>query len=128
LYSNWGAGPKAAIQAVHASAERFEGTDWDQIVSLYDHLLAISPSPVIELNRAIAICEAEGPLVCLKNLDRLLPQLDGYYPLHAARAEVFRRLGRLDDSISAFETAASLATSDSDRNYLATQATLLRAR
>ena len=112
---------QAAIQAVHCNAGSFEATDWDQIVTLYDHLYTVMPSPVVALNRAIAITETEGPEVGLAALDVIAPALDNYYPLHAARAAALRRLGRPDIARHAYERAVELATSKADRDYLISQ-------
>ena len=112
---------QAAIQAVHCNAESFEATDWDQIVTLYDHLYTVMPSPVVALNRAIAITETEGPEVGLAALDVIKPELDNYYPLHAARAVALRRLGRPRAARHAYERAVELVTSSADRDYLISQ-------
>jgi RNA polymerase sigma-70 factor, ECF subfamily len=107
---------QAAISAVHADARTFEDTDWSQIVALYDHLLALSPTPVVALNRAIAIAEVEGPEAALALVDQL--DLDGYYPFHAARADLLRRLGRGSEAGIAYERAASMAPTDAERDFL----------
>jgi len=112
---------QAAIQAVHSNAKTFAATDWVQIVTLYDHLYSVMPSPVVALNRAIAIAETKGPGAGLAELDVLNAELDNYYPLHAARAAALRRLGRTDEARHAFERAAELATSAADRNYFVAQ-------
>jgi RNA polymerase sigma-70 factor, ECF subfamily len=112
---------QAAIQAVHCSAETFEATDWQQIVTLYDHLYAVMPSPVVALNRAIAIAEIRGPEVGLTALDVVGRELDNYYPLHAARASMLRRLGRPHAACAAYERAAQLATSQPDLDYFVAQ-------
>ncbi|HKB28793.1 MAG TPA: DUF6596 domain-containing protein [Candidatus Limnocylindrales bacterium] len=107
---------QAAINAVHADAGTFETTDWRQILALYDQLLAVTPTPVVALNRAIAVAEVQGPLEALDILDGLA--LDGYHLFHAARADLLRRAGRLDDARIAYTRAASLATSDAERIFL----------
>jgi RNA polymerase sigma-70 factor, ECF subfamily len=112
---------QAAIQAVHCDAASFEATDWDQIVTLYDHLYDVMPSPVVALNRAIAITETEGPAVGLAALDLITLELDNYYPLHAARAAALRRLGRVEAARQAYERAIELATSNTDRDYFIKQ-------
>ncbi len=109
---------QAAIQAVHCAAEKFEVTDWPQIVTLYDHLFSVMPSPVVALNRAIAVLEADGPAAGLVALDGISPDLGNYHLLHAARATALRRLGRIDEARDAYATAADLATVVSDRDYL----------
>ena len=112
---------QAAIQAVHCNAKTFEATDWVQIVTLYDHLYSVMPSPVVALNRAIALAETKGPDVGLAELDAVRAELDNYFPLHAARAAALRRLGRTDEARHALERAAELATSNTDRNYFVAQ-------
>jgi RNA polymerase sigma-70 factor (ECF subfamily) len=107
---------QAAINAVHADAGTFEATDWRQILALYDQLLAITPTPVVALNRAIALAEVQGPQAGLDLLDGLA--LDGYHLFHAARADLLRKLGRQDDATHAYGRAANLATSDADRIFL----------
>src|SRR5439155_24080708 len=107
---------QAAINAVHADALSIEATDWPQIVRLYDHLLAISPTPVVALNRAIAIGEVHGPAAALALVDEL--DLAQYYPFHAARAYLLRRLGRASEAASAYERAAALAPSEAERDFL----------
>jgi RNA polymerase sigma-70 factor (ECF subfamily) len=111
----------AAIAATHATAERFEATDWDQILTLYDQLAAIWPSPIVALNRAIAIGQARGPAAGLAALDALAtePQLAGYHYLPAARAEYLRRLGRTDQARQAYEEALLLAENATERAHLA---------
>ena len=100
---------QAAIQAVHADAPTIEATDWAQVVALYDHLLALSPTPVVALNRAIAVGEHDGPDAALALLDGLSDALEAYHPLHAARAAFLRRQGRESDAATAFARAADLA-------------------
>ena len=107
---------QAAINAVHADAASFAMTDWSQILALYDQLVAMRPTPVVAMNRAIALGEVQGPQVALDVLDGLA--LDEYHLYHAARADLLRRLGRQDDARHAYARAASLATSDSERIFL----------
>jgi RNA polymerase sigma-70 factor (ECF subfamily) len=107
---------QAAINAVHADAASIEATDWSQIVALYDHLLAVAPTPVVALNRAIAIGEVYGPAAALTLVDEL--DLAQYYPFHAARADLLRRLGRSSDAAAAYERAAALAPSEAERDFL----------
>jgi predicted RNA polymerase sigma factor len=110
----------AAIAAVHAAAPRWEATDWQQITDLYDALTQIWPSPVVALNRAIAIGEARGPQAGLAALDQLAtePQLAGYHYLPAARAEFLRRLHRTDDARLAYYEARLLADNPIERDFL----------
>lgn len=100
----------------HADASTFEETDWSQIVALYDHLLAIAPTPVVALNRAIAIGEVQDPASALVLVDEL--DLDNYYPFHAARADLLSRLRRHDEAATAYERAASMAPTDPERDFL----------
>jgi RNA polymerase sigma-70 factor (ECF subfamily) len=112
---------QAAIQAVHAQAQTYEETDWPQIVALYDQLLEVMPTPVVALNRAIALAEVEGPEQALAILDSLAPDLQEYHLLHAARGTMLRRLGRTDEARTAFERAADLAPTEVERRFLARQ-------
>jgi RNA polymerase sigma-70 factor (ECF subfamily) len=116
---------QAAIQAVHCDAESFEATDWPQILSLYDQLLSVMPTPVVALNRAIAIAEVEGPDPALMPIDAIATELDTYHLLHAARGTILRRLGRRQDARDAFERAAQLAATEPDRRFLARQIEML---
>ncbi len=99
----------AAISAVHTSARDMAGTDWSQIVALYDQLVRLDPSPVIALNRAIAVAELDGPQVALAAIDPLRDKLAGYHAYHAARADLLRRLGRGHESRAAYDQAIELA-------------------
>jgi RNA polymerase sigma-70 factor (ECF subfamily) len=112
---------QAAIQAVHCDADSFEATDWPQIVALYDHLFSVMPTPVVALNRAIAIGEIEGPGAALTVLDAIASDLDHYHLMHAARGTMLRRLGRRDAAKAAYERAAHLAATQADRRFLAQQ-------
>ncbi len=107
---------QAAINAVHADAATVEETDWSQIVALYDQLLAVAPTPVVALNRAIAIGEIEGPAAALALVDEL--HLESYYPFHATRADLLHRLGRDSEAAAAYERAAALAPTDAERAFL----------
>jgi len=107
---------QAAINAVHSDAATLEATDWRQIVALYDQLQAVAPTPVVALNRAIAVAEVEGAAAGLALVDAL--ELDGYHPLHAARADLLRRLGRDAEAASEYERAAALAPTDAERDFL----------
>ena len=117
------AGPyqvQAAIAALHDSAERQEATDWREIAALYARLAAISPSPVVELNRAVAVAMAEGFEVGLRRLDALAGngQLAGYPYYHSARADLLRRLGRSAEAIAAYRDALALTTNEVERGFL----------
>jgi RNA polymerase sigma-70 factor (ECF subfamily) len=111
---------QAAIAAVHAEADSLEQTDWMQIVGLYDELLRLNPSPVIELNRAVALAMRDGPETGLEQVDRLLAtgELDGYHLAHAARADLLRRLGRREQALVAYRQALTLAQQGPDRQFL----------
>jgi RNA polymerase sigma-70 factor, ECF subfamily len=107
---------QAAINAVHADAPTVEQTDWSQIVALYDQLLAVAPTPVVALNRAIAIGELQGPAAALALVDEL--DLDNYHPFHATRADLLRRLGRNSEAAAAYQRAAAMAPTDAERDFL----------
>jgi RNA polymerase sigma-70 factor (ECF subfamily) len=107
---------QAAINAVHADAATVEQTDWLQIVALYDQLLAVAPTPVVALNRAIAVGEVAGPATALALVDEL--DLDNYYPFHATRADLLQRLGRDSEAAAAYERAAAMAPTDAERDFL----------
>jgi len=109
---------QAAINAVHADAASIESTDWSQILALYDQLLAMAPTPVVAMNRAIALAEVGGPEEALRILDVLDLDLKEYHLFHAARADFLRRLGRSDDAARAYARAAALAESDVERAFL----------
>ncbi|AQZ34443.1 RNA polymerase subunit sigma-24 [Pseudomonas sp. LPH1] len=111
---------QAAIAAVHAEAASLEETDWAQIVGLYDELLRLNPSPVIELNRAVALAMRDSEQAGLVEIDRLLAagELEGYHLAHAARADLLRRLGRREQAIAAYRQALALAQQGPDRQFL----------
>ncbi len=115
---------QAAINAVHTDAESVQATGWPQILTLYDQLLALAPTPVVALNRAIAVGEVRGPQAALDLVDRL--NLPDYHAFHATRAELLRRLGRVEHAVAAYDAAAALAPSPAERDYLAAQAVTLR--
>ena len=108
----------AAISAVHTSARDMRDTDWSQVVALYDQLDRLDPSPLIALNRAIAHAELDGPDVALATVDRLREVLGGYHAYHATRADLLRRLGRSEESRSAYEQAIELAGNTAETAYL----------
>jgi RNA polymerase sigma-70 factor (ECF subfamily) len=107
---------QAAINAVHADAPTIEQTDWSQIVALYNHLLAVAPTPIVALNRAIAIGEVQGAATALALVDEL--DLDNYQPFHATRADLLRRLNRNNEAAAAYERAAAMAPTDAEREFL----------
>jgi RNA polymerase sigma-70 factor (ECF subfamily) len=107
---------QAAINAVHADAATVEDTDWSQVVALYDQLLAVAPTPVVALNRAVAVGEVRGPAAALALVDEL--DLDNYYPYHATRADLPERLGRHREAAAAYQRAATMAPTDAERDFL----------
>lgn len=111
---------QAAIAAVHAEAATAEATDWRQIAALYAALAAMQPSPVVELNRAVAVAMHEGPAAGLALIDALLArgELAGYYLAHSARADLCRRLGRKEEARAAYTQALELVTSEPERRFL----------
>ena len=111
---------QAAIAAVHAEAESVAATDWRQIVALYDQLLRIQPSPVVQLNRAVAIAMRDGPEAGLAQIDAALQhgELANYYLAHSARADMYRRLGRPAEARSAYEKALALTQQEPERQFL----------
>jgi RNA polymerase sigma-70 factor, ECF subfamily len=108
----------AAINAVHTSARDVRGTDWSQVVALYEQLVELDPSPIIALNRAIAVAELDGPEVALAAVDRLEHRLAGYHAYHAVRADLLRRLGRSQQSRAAYDRAIELAGNTAETAYL----------
>jgi RNA polymerase sigma-70 factor (ECF subfamily) len=121
--SSRGIGPyaiQAAIAAVHAEAARPDVTDWSEIVGLYDVLLRAEPSPVIELNRAVAVGMRDGPAAGLVLIDTILERgdLHDYHLAHAARADLCRRLGRTADARASYERAIALARQEPERRFL----------
>ena len=109
---------QAAIQALHCSAHDYEVTDWAAILRFYDRLIAVMPTPVVMMNRAIAIAETDGPEASLALLDELHQDLDEYHLLHASRAAMLERVGRLDEAADAYDRAAALARTDADISFL----------
>ena len=117
---------QAAIAAVHAEAESVAATNWRQIVALYDRLLRIQPSPVVELNRAVVIAMRDGPEAGLAHIDAVLGDSSGkqgelanYYLAHSARADVCRRLGRTAEARASYEKALALTQQEPERRFLA---------
>jgi RNA polymerase sigma-70 factor, ECF subfamily len=108
----------AAINAVHTSARDVSETDWSQVVALYDQLVRLDPSPIIALNRAIAVAELDGPEVALAVVDRLEDKLAGYHAYHVTRADLLRRLGRSQESRAAYDKAIELAGNTAETAYL----------
>jgi RNA polymerase sigma-70 factor, ECF subfamily len=120
---------QAAIAAVHAEAPSAAATDWAQIVGLYDVLLRAEPSPVVELNRAVAVAMRDGPLAGLRLVDAILArgELADYHLAHTAQADLCRRSGRTDDAIASFERALSLARQEPERRFIERRLAQLRA-
>ncbi|PWN02470.1 RNA polymerase subunit sigma-24 [Nocardioides silvaticus] len=111
----------AAINAVHTDAPTAEATDWAQVAALYDQLLRIDPSPIVALNRAVAIAELDGPEVALAQVDRLgqdSPVLASYHAFHATRADLLRRLGRSSEAREAYDAALAVCDNTAERAYL----------
>lgn len=107
---------QAAIQAVHSDAPTAGTTDWGQILRLYDQLMTLAPSPVVALNRAVALAETEGPGPALAALDGL--DLTGYHVFHAVRADLLRRLGRDTEAVQAYDAALALVESPAEHGFL----------
>ena len=108
----------AAINAVHTSARDVRGTDWAQVVALYDQLVRLDPSPIVALNRAVAVAELDGPEVALAAVDRLAGPLAGYHAYHVTRADLLRRLGRRRLARAAYDDAIALAGNTAESAYL----------
>ncbi|GAA0952120.1 RNA polymerase sigma factor [Kribbella koreensis] len=107
---------QAAMNAVHSDAASAADTEWGQIVQLYDHLLTFEPTPIVELNRAVAVGEVDGPAAALALVDDL--DLGGYYLFHAIRAELLKRLDRRDEAASAYRAALELTVNTAERDFL----------
>ncbi|GAB3927544.1 RNA polymerase subunit sigma-24 [Microlunatus endophyticus] len=118
----------AAINAVHTDAADARDTDWSQIVALYDQLLRIDPSPIVALNRAVAVAELDGPEVALSLVDRLDPSLGRYHAYHVTRAELLRRLGHSQESRAAYDTAIGLVGNSAETAYLSRRRAQLGVR
>ncbi len=116
---------QAAIQAVHAGAAKAAETDWREILRLYDRLMAVAPSPIVALNRAVALAEVDGPALALSIVDGLA--LENHHLLHAVRADLLRRLGRRDDALCAYDTAIERAANAAERRFLSARAAELRS-
>ena len=108
----------AAINAVHTDAADPRDTDWSQVVALYDQLSRLDPSPIVVLNRAIAVAELDGPHVALAQVDAVAEALAGYHALHATRADLLRRLGRSGEARTAYDRALELAGNSAEVAYL----------
>jgi RNA polymerase sigma-70 factor (ECF subfamily) len=116
-----GPGPfavQAAIAAEHCRAARFEDTDWRRILTLYNLLERMTPSPIVSLNRAVAVAMLEGPGRGLESIDAIAEELDGYHLLHSARADLLRRMGAVAEAAKAYRRALELVSNDSERRFL----------
>lgn len=111
---------QAAIAAQHARARTAEDTDWTVIVSLYNQLLALQASPIVALNRAVAVAMADGPMAGLRELERI-DGLDSYHLYHSARAELLVRSGNTDEARDEFEVALELTSNRSERAHIASR-------
>jgi RNA polymerase sigma-70 factor (ECF subfamily) len=111
---------QAAIAALHTDAPTVAATDWTQIVGLYDLLLQVAPSPVVELNRAVAVAMRDNPLAGLAHIDAILARGDlaNYYLAHAARADLYRRLGRTAEAQASYQRALGLTQQEAERRFL----------
>jgi RNA polymerase sigma-70 factor (ECF subfamily) len=120
---------QAAIAAVHAEASAAARTDWAQIVGLYDVLLRVEPSAVVELNRAVALAMRDGPLAGLEIIEAILNRGDlaEYHLAHSARAELCRRLGRIEEARASYQRALRLARQDPERRFLERRLSTLMA-
>jgi RNA polymerase sigma-70 factor, ECF subfamily len=107
---------QAAVSAVHSDAPAAGLTDWGQILALYDQLMAVAPTPVVALNRCVAVAEVEGPARALELVDQL--DLGGYHLFHSTRADLLRRLGRRDDAIAAYDAAIARSANQAERSFL----------
>lgn len=109
----------AAINAVHTTAPSARDTDWSQIVTLYDRMTRVDPSPIVRLNRAVALAELDGPDVALTEVDKLTHALDSYHAFHATRADMLQRLGRASESQTAYDRALQLTANPAEHLHLA---------
>ena len=107
---------QAAINAVHSDAPTAAATDWRQILQLYSQLMTLAPSPIVALNRAVAVAEVDGPAMALRLVDEL--RLEGYYLFHAIRADLLRRLNRNTDARLAYDAAIALSENAAERNFM----------
>ena len=121
---------QARIAACHAQAVRFEDTDWMAIAVLYRHLMVLIPSPVVELNRAVAVSMSEGPEAGLRLVDALTdePALENYHLLPSVRGDLLERLGRREEACAEFERAASMTRNERERELLVEKACCSRSR
>jgi RNA polymerase sigma-70 factor (ECF subfamily) len=116
---------QAAIQALHCAAARYEDTNWTSIVRFYDRLITVMPTPVVALNRAVAVAETQGPRDGLLLLDEIADELAAYHPLHAARGSMLQRLGRRTEAAQAYARAAELARTERTTYFLRKQSEII---
>ena len=109
---------QAAINAVHSDAPTARDTDWRQVLALYDQLLAVSPTPVVALNRAVVVAEVDGAQAGLAAVDALADDLARYQHFHATRADLLRRLDRRSEAADAYTSAIALTANDTERRFL----------
>ena len=109
---------QAAIGAAHSIAASSEETNWSQIVALYDRLLTIQPTPVVALNRAVAVAEVAGPAAALQLVDALAGPLDRFYLFHSIRADLLRRLGRNEQAAMSYKGAIERCENQAEREFL----------
>jgi RNA polymerase sigma-70 factor (ECF subfamily) len=109
---------QAAIAAVHAEAPSTSETDWSEIIGLYDVLSRLDPSPVVALNRAVAVAMRDGPQAGLPLVESLLGELEGYHLAHAAHADLCRRLGHKSQAIASYEKALAMSRQEPERRFL----------
>jgi len=119
---------QAAIAAQHCLALRAADTKWPRILQLYDLLERIQPSPIVSLNRAVAVAMVQGPRPALTLIDQLAGELNGYHLLHSARADLLRRAESWEDAARSYEQALALVTNDSERRYLERRLREVQAR
>jgi RNA polymerase sigma-70 factor (ECF subfamily) len=117
---------QAAIQALHCAAARYEDTDWAAILRFYDRLLAVMPTPIVALNRAVAAAETQGPGVGLSLLDEIADELATYHLLHASRGSMLQRLGRQQEAAEAYARAAKLAKAEPEIQFLRRQSETIK--
>jgi len=118
---------QAALAAVHCRAVRAEDTNWPEILRVYDQLRNVQPSPIVDLNRAVAVAMVNGPAQALTLLEALASELDGFHLFHAARADFLRRLGSFAEAATSYSRALELAANDSERRFLAKRVREMRA-
>jgi RNA polymerase sigma-70 factor, ECF subfamily len=119
---------QAAIAAVHAEAPSAKETDWSEIIGLYDVLSRLDPSPVVELNRAVAVAMRDGPQIGIRLVDALIPQLSSYHLAHAVLADLHRRAGNHKEAVASYRKALSLARQEPERRFLERRIAELQGR